>query len=345
MNGRFMFDLRACHVERNKDQDYLIRWRGSKPGGNVAIYMADNPDYFYAGGDLGTPLLHTTKNEALIPNPDPGVRHYFYLQSEQDDIAILAERQLSLQGTPNFRDLGGYEADEGRRLRWGKLYRSSKLSSLTDGDISYINRLGVSLVCDFRQVVEQELEPTWLGDENSAIYAGLPVTPGSSASFMANLHNGVIAVDDAAGFMKETNRDFVINQMPQYAEMFRLLLTGEQQLLIHCASGKDRTGFGAALILDVLGVEEETIMEDYLLTNNYLPVDKEIERLSQTFTDHTGSAVSEEVLRPMLEVRPEYLAACFEEIKKRYKSKQHFFETALNLDNNKMELLKDRYLD
>jgi len=340
-----VFDLRFCHVQRTPDQNYLIRWHGSQPGQNVAVYMSDNPEHYYAGGDLGRPILHTTDQEALISNPDVDVRHYFYLENEQGEGAILAERQLSLQGTPNFRDLGGYEAQDGRRLKWGKLYRSSKLSALTDVDISYVRRLGLTLICDFRQVLEQELEPTFLGGEDSHTIASLPVTPGSSGSFMENLHKGIIAVDDSAGFMEEINRDFVVNQMPQYAEMFQLLLVGDQQLLIHCASGKDRTGFGAALILDVLGVSEEAIVDDYLLTNTYLPVEKEIERLSKEFSDHAGAAVSEELLRPMLEVRPEYIRACFEEIKKRYESRQHFYETALCLDNSKVAKLKDRYLD
>ena len=340
-----MFDLRFCHVERTPDQNYLIRWHGSQPGQKVAVYMSDSPDRYYADGDLGTPILHTTEQEALISNPDVDVRHYFYLENEQGEGAILAERQLSLQGTPNFRDLGGYEAQDGRRLKWGKLYRSSKLSALSDVDINYVKRLGLTLICDFRQVLEQELEPTFLGEAGSHTIASLPVTPGSSGSFMENLHKGIIAVDDSAGFMEEINRDFVVNQMPQYAEMFQLLLVGDQQLLIHCASGKDRTGFGAALILDVLGVSEEAIVDDYLLTNKYLPVDKEIERMTKEFSDHTGAAVSEDLLRPMLEVRPEYIRACFEEIRKRYESKQHFYESALCLDNSKVEKLKDRYLD
>jgi protein-tyrosine phosphatase len=258
---------------------------------------------------------------------------------------ILAERQLALEGTPNFRDLGGYEGDEGRKMRWGKLYRSSKLSSLSAKDMGYVRRLGLTLICDFRQVLEQELEPTFLGDGHTHTLASLPVMPGSSQSFLDSLHKGIIAVDDAAKFMEETNRDFVINQLPQYAEMFQLLLTGDQQMLIHCASGKDRTGFGAALILDVLGVDEDAIVHDYLLTNRYLPIDKEIERLSREFTDHSGAAVSEHVLRPMLEVRPEYIRACFHEIRQRYQSKQHFYETALRLDHSKVGRLKDRYLE
>jgi protein-tyrosine phosphatase len=290
-------------------------------------------------------LLYTTNQEAWVTNPDKGARHYFRLESESGEAVILAERQLSLQGTPNFRDLGGYETLEGRCLRWGKLYRSSKLSNLTDTDINYINRLGVTLICDFRQIIEQELEPTLLGDNSLTQLASLPISPGSSRSFIENLHSGIISVDDAAGFMEQMNRDLVANQMPQYAEMFRLLLAGDQQVLIHCASGKDRTGFGAALILDVLGVEEEAIVEDYLLSNKYLPVEEEVERLSKQFTDHTGSGLSEEALRPMLEVRPEYIRACFEEIRRRYESKEHFFETALDMDSIKVEELRNRYLD
>mgnify|MGYP000029422901 CR=1 FL=1 len=58
-----------------------------------------------------------------------------------------------------------------------------------------------------------------------------------------------------------------------------LLLAGDQQVLIHCASGNDRTGFGSALILDVLGVPEDTIVDDYMLTNRYLPIDEEVDRI------------------------------------------------------------------
>lgn len=339
-----MFDLRACHVERTGEQDYLVSWRCSRAGQQVTVYMSDNPDHYYAGGDPGEPVLKTRDQQALVANPDKSVRHYFYLESEQGEGVILAERKLSLEGAPNFRDLGGYETADGRRLKWGKLYRSSKLSSLSDVDMGYVRRLGLTLICDFRQVLEQELEPTLLHGENMPLLASLPITPGSSANFLENLHKGIIAVDDAAGFMEQINRDFVINQMPRYAEMFQLLLAGDQQLLIHCASGKDRTGFGAALILDVLGVSEEAIVQDYLLTNRYLPIDEEIRRLSSEFTDHTGAAVSPEVLRPMLEVRPEYIRACFEEIRRRYESKDHFYESALSLDVAQVERLKDRYL-
>ncbi|MBP6700560.1 MAG: tyrosine-protein phosphatase, partial [Halioglobus sp.] len=60
--------------------------------------------------------------------------------------------------------------------------------------------------------------------------------------------------------------------------------------------------------------------------------------------DHTGAKVSKEVLRPMLELRPEYIRACFDEIRKRYESREHFYESALRLDKARLDKLKDRYL-
>ncbi len=339
-----MFDLAACHVERTDSGDYLLHWDGPADITKVAVYMEDSPERFYSDSDLGTPLMHTSDRTVSLGNPDKAVRHYFCLASEQGELAIMAERQLPLEGTPNFRDLGGYETFDGRRLKWGQLYRSGRLSRLTDTDLHRLERLGLTLVCDFRHALEQELEPSRLHADSTARRASLPVTPGSLNSFIEGLHQGVIHVDDTTGLMQAINREFVSGQMPQYAEMFRLLLLEDQPVLIHCASGKDRTGFGAALIMDVLGVPEEQIVEDYLLTNKYLEIDQEVERLSQEFRDQAGQPVSAEALRPLMEVRPEYLAACFEEIRARYASKEHFFEAALDLDEDKLAVLRERYL-
>jgi len=339
-----MFDVAACHVERTPQQDYRVSWHSLHPGQRVSIYMAEDPGRYYRGENPGLPVVETTSEQAVIANPDRHVRHYFYLLSEHGEGVVLAERQLPLEGAPNFRDLGGYETGEGGRLKWGKLYRSSKLSSLTDDDLGRVRRLGLTLVCDFRQAVEQELDPTNLGEGHTHLFASLPVSPGSSHNFIENLHNGIIVVDNVSDFMLEMNRDFVRSQLPRYAEMFQLLLAGDQQVLIHCASGKDRTGFGSALILDVLGVPEHAIVDDYMLTNRYLPIDEEVARLAGQFADQTGAPITEELLRPLMEVRPEYILACFEEIRKHYQSKEHFYESALELDAAKIRGLRDRYL-
>ncbi len=339
-----MLELISCLVEHNQNKDYNVRWRSANPGQRVIIYMADDPEQFYSGNDPGLPVAYSNGEEALVTNPDKTVRHYFLLEFESGEKFVLAERRLTLEGAPNFRDLGGYQARDGRHLKWGRIYRSSKLSALSTSDIAYVRRLGVTLICDFRQAMEQELEPTILGDNPTHRVANLPISPGSSQSFMAGLYKGIIDVHDSAAFMETMNRELVATQMPRYAQMFEFLLAPDQRLLLHCASGKDRTGFGAALILDVLGVEEDEIVTDYLLTNACLPLDEELERLSSQVTDASGNALGHEVLRPMLEVRPEYILACFEEIRNRYTSMQAFYQSALGLDEEKITRLRDSYL-
>jgi protein-tyrosine phosphatase len=346
----FEFDTRACSVERTSEGNYRIRWGGTARGQRIAVYMTDNPANLYESSihslnDLCAPPIQSTDCEIVIANPDREVRHYFLLQAESGKPIVLAERKVALEGSPNFRDLGGYKTASGRHVRWGRIYRSGKLSSLTEADIHYFKRLGVSLVCDFRLDYERHSEPGWLGDEDAPHRVELPVSPGSSGSFKKRAHDGIIEVYDATDLMKDMNRDFVINQTSQYARMFQLMLRGDHPILIHCAAGKDRTGFGAAIILDVLGVEEETIVEDYLLTNQYLSIEKEMEKLSNAFVDSRGFVVPDSALQPLVEIRPEYIKACFEEIAHRYESKQHFYRQALGLDETMVERLKTIYLE
>ncbi len=103
-----MFDLSACHVERLGDREYRVHWPAFDPPREVAVFMADDPDVFYTNSDLGAPLLTTYDSNVVVANPDPEVRHYFYLRAATGEGAVLAERRLALQGAPNFRDLGGY---------------------------------------------------------------------------------------------------------------------------------------------------------------------------------------------------------------------------------------------
>ena len=139
-----MFDVTGCYVERDEQQNYRLSWAGLSPISEVSVYMSDDAEYFYRNAERGQALLTTRSRDITLANPDKHKRHYFYLQSDCGERIILAERQLSLEGTPNFRDLGGYETQCGRRLKWGKLYRSSKLSGLSGADTDYVRRLGLT---------------------------------------------------------------------------------------------------------------------------------------------------------------------------------------------------------
>ena len=181
------------------------------------------------------------------------------------------ERRLPLQGASNFRDLGGYETDDGRRVRWRKVFRSGALDRLTDADLAALREIGLRTICDLRHEEEQSLYPTRLYPETPPKIHSLPIRPLVRGRYRERIEAG----DDDSGnlatqYMTEAYRCYVRDHAEAYKGlMHRLADADNHPLVFHCAAGKDRTGFAAALILMTLGVPEEAIYEDYLLTNTY----------------------------------------------------------------------------
>jgi len=251
-------------------------------------------------------------------------------------------RCLSLQGTPNFRDMGGYVTTDGRRVKWGRLFRSGQLSDLSASDLALLAGLGLDVVCDFRRTEEQERDPSLLPEPGPRVVS-LPITPGSNGSFLEEAGSHWEADRRMMfDFMVDINRDFAMQQGEAYACMFDLLLQGEDtRMLVHCAAGKDRTGFAAAIILLALGVSRDTVMEDYLLTASYFHPPREIERLRDKYGMETLDA---ETLLPVLEVHPEYLQAAFNAIDAEFASLEDYLDRHLGVDAAGRDLLRNRYL-
>ena len=121
-----------------------------------------------------------------------------------------------------------------------------------------------------------------------------------------------------------------------------ILALEDASLLVHCAAGKDRTGFAAAIILMALGVPRETAMHDYLLTRRFFLPDAEIARLKKKYDmEHLPA----EAVRPMLEVHEDYLARALDSIDERYPSLDDYLEQALGVGPAEREELRRRYLD
>ncbi|MFN0182483.1 MAG: tyrosine-protein phosphatase [Aquabacterium sp.] len=179
------------------------------------------------------------------------------------------DRVLSLQGAPNFRDLGGYAGADGRHVRWRRLYRSGHLGGLTESDLQRVGALGLTHAFDFRGVEEREtarcavpglaqrplsIEPSVVQEMRALIEAG-----------------GVPDGERVAALMTDLYRDIVNDHAHRLAELFDHLVQAEGALVFHCTAGKDRTGIAAALILLTLGVPRPVVMQDYLLTQALMP--------------------------------------------------------------------------
>ncbi|MFC5746274.1 tyrosine-protein phosphatase [Actinomadura rugatobispora] len=176
------------------------------------------------------------------------------------------ERVLALEGATNFRDLGGYPTSGGGRTRWGRVFRSDAPHRLTAADLAAVRELGLRRVYDLRTDEERAHSP-------SALPAGLTreaLPIGGGAKETSGL--GVLF---AEGRFAEIPADFLARvyraMIDHNAPAFGRLLTGladpaRLPALVHCTAGKDRTGLGSALLLTVLGVDEETVLDDYELS-------------------------------------------------------------------------------
>ena len=145
--------------------------------------------------------------------------------------------------------------------------------------------------------------------------------------------------------MVTINRELARDHAEDYARMFEALL--EQQeggFLVHCSAGKDRTGFACALILHALGVPEQTVLEDYLLTNSALDFEGYI--LPRLMARYGHEVVPDrEAIMALAGVRPEYLRGAYEAIEAEFEGVEHYIEDAIGLDAGQRDILRARLLD
>lgn len=171
-------------------------------------------------------------------------------------------RWIEMEGAHNFRDMGGYRTADGQQTRWHVLYRSSELAKLTADDCDAFARLGIGTVIDLRNRLSPA--PLFGGDvqcvHDCAEVIGLPMLIVKDDHDVARYALTVQAYQE------------------QFRRVFDMLADAERYpMLIHCAAGKDRTGIVMALLLSMLGVDRETVMEEYELSARFyddLPVQR-----------------------------------------------------------------------
>jgi len=207
-----------------------------------------------------------------ITELDADTRYYFEVVPSDGPDTIISERRVQLEGSVNFRDLGGYRAVDGRRVHWGKVFRSDNLGRLVDRDVGYLEKMGVRLVCDFRTPAEIKKLPDRYPQGDHGRVLRLPIRHGEidPADTFERIKNGDIDWMTEE-FMIKGYINNIEDFAPQWATFFNALAEpSNRPLVFHCTGGKDRAGVAAALILLVLGVPEETVVRDHGLSNLYI---------------------------------------------------------------------------
>lgn len=193
----------------------------------------------------------------------------------------LERRIIQLEGGSNLRDIGGYETDDGRRVKWGVVYRSAAISRLTARDWEILSARRVALVCDLRSHQEREIAPTRWGGGDHTRHIGTAYDGGI-------LFNAINDPSVGVGEM-ETKLYLILGDIltPLFKEFFHSLVEGGVPAIVHCTAGQDRTGIAVGLLLSTLGVPRATILQDYALSPKFRRVENEMDledlhRLAET---------------------------------------------------------------
>ena len=251
-------------------------------------------------------------------------------------------RKLPFTGAHNFRDLGGYKTSDGKTVKWGKVYRSDNLHSLTDEDLKYMERLNLKSVVDFRSDEERNEEPDRLTPDMTPILLPIKFEPeGVTENLTRDLTFGNL---DSSNLLRDFNIILIKEFTEEYREFFRHIVdNGGEPFLLHCTAGKDRAGFGSAMILTVLGVPREKIIEDYLLTNTY--VSDHVDRKLLETELKTFFRADSDNLRKINFVEERYIQAAFDTIDSHWGGMDQYISEGLNLTEEDIDKIRNYYLE
>jgi protein-tyrosine phosphatase len=256
-------------------------------------------------------------------------------------------RKLIFDGVYNFRELGGIRSAGGRAVRWGKIYRSSNLSSLSETDQMFLEALEIRRIVDFRLDAElvSDGRDTFMSDANISV-VHMPVGDEAELEYIrANMQAGKFHESDARELLETQNRMFVKDFTPIYRDWMHSLLEEENYpMVFHCSTGKDRAGLAAALVLLTLGVPMDRVMEDYLDTNRFTSDWVYKELATMNVVGMVGK-IDLDAVKVLYGVEREFLEAAFKAMRDQYGSIDAYIESGLEMSFDDRERLKSILLE
>ena len=270
------------------------------------------------------------KGSGIFALPADRLAHAVFIFETESRLHPVAERHTPMAGGYNIRDLGGYTGANNRSVKWGKFFRADDMAHLTQDDIDYLGSIPITTVFDFRTQIEVDRAPDKLPSTVKHVLHR-PLAPGNVAP--AEIMDGRFArYDDANAFMHVVYHELItcpyINSV--YREFFEYIQDEDKvPVLFHCTAGKDRTGVAAAFLLYALGVDKETIFQDYVDSNIYLA-----DKYSHLTQDNPQLAV-------MYGVTPGFLTTAFDAMTETQGTVENYLTNVLNVD---IDALRAKYL-
>lgn len=256
---------------------------------------------------------------------------------------------LGLSTVPNLRDVGGYATRESGIVARGIAYRSDAFHPLSAEDVMRLERLGLKNNYDLRTEAEAEARPDQLpagvrshrldvlADDQRAVVATI-----EAALRQPTKANDLLGGGRIEAMFEQVYREFI--RLPSARQAYRALFLGlvdpqSAPVVFHCTTGKDRTGWAAASLLTLLGVQADAVMTDYLRTNEYtLPL------YGPMIDAFVAAGGARPIAQAALGVKPDYLEASFAEMERLHGTIEAYFADALGIDRAGQRALRQRFL-
>lgn len=250
-------------------------------------------------------------------------------------------RTLPFSGAINFRDLGGYGTEDGRRVKWGRVFRAGALSDLTDQDLDELQRIGLKYIFDLRTTSEMTRAP----DRIPVGAVHVPMTVQIDRSIVRRLFTLVRYYNGLEKMLLDGYIRVMIEQNARiFGEIFPLLANDDGlPAVIHCTAGKDRTGITSALLLAALGVPEETIIADYSLSNHYHAHFRELVSGQMASLMRFGLTLDD--VYPLTLANPEAMRVSLRYIRDHYGDVQTYLRQRAGVDEAMLTRLRDTLLE
>lgn len=268
------------------------------------------------------------------------------------------QRVINFEGVDNARDLGGLVMQDGRTVRFDMLVRSAKLTKATDADVAILqDQYHLSDVFDFRFDQEYAEAPDRV--ISGVTYTHLSTMPETLIAAMAQYGagSGQLStpgmVDVLLGLAFDTKVQEMAKQLypaivtdPQsqanYGKFLRGVLAAKGGALWHCSEGKDRCGWGSALLLAALGASRQVIVEDFDMSNQSYA--DQVEYLSALVRDKEGGEGAVAFIQAMVGVSTPNFEAALDLIDQTYGSMDQYLENQLGFSKEEQMQLRDKYL-
>jgi protein-tyrosine phosphatase len=277
-----------------------------------------------AAGALAGWAVAQTRRPRRAQAEYPAAEHLLPAPGDAVWETLAPERRLlALPGAVNLRDIGGYPAAGGQRVRWGRVLRSGSLANLDEPALAHLAGLGLRTVCDLRTPQEAARNPDRL--PAGAAYLNLPTYPdGNTGAWLQTLLFRRHELDTVfeEGYLRMAD-----HSAAAFGEVLRRLAEpADQPCLVHCTAGKDRTGIVIALLLLLLGVPEDLVIADYALSNRaYAHI---LDAAQEDVRRITAIGFTAEELRPIMTAHPQNLRRLLAHVRARHGTLERYLHQA-----------------